>query len=72
MCRDFPDEGGDGGSFQMKAETARLSRSRKKRRDQGTTPRDPRDRDGDGATFANKVQTDGAIVETKVETARPR
>ena len=83
--RDFPDQGGNGATFQTKAETTRPFRPRWRRRDFS-------DQGGDGATkivfLATEVDTvqlsrlsrrrrypsdqdgDGATFQTKAETAR--
>ena len=79
--RDFSDQGGDRATFQIKAETARLSRLRRRRRnfpEQG----------GDGAIFQTKAETarlsrlkrrrrnfpdqgeDGATFQNNAETAQ--
>ena len=63
MRHDFSDQGGDGQSFQTKAETARLSRPRRRRRDQETYLRY---REGCGATLAIRAET----AQIKADTAR--
>ena len=73
--RDFPEKIGDGAIFQIKAETALLSRQKRRQRDQETIfryrsgcgaglrsecrRRDFPDQDGDGATFQTE-EGDGA------------